>query len=211
MMRISFINEVGLVPREMEVIRLGVLSHAQKVTKAYGLDPLEIVEGAQIKIYITERKRLGALAWRNVENGVPVVYASLKASVKPFGVYTKPFVLKGRTISPARMRSGLISVLAHEVSELLVSPNMDNFTMPDNAGKSWRKEICDPVLGSYYFEAINGVNCVFPDFVLPSFWDVKAQAPYSYLGTAKAPMVWARGSYAWFKTGISRLLTRVKF
>ena len=221
-MRIHFINEVGISESDLVTLALGVQTHANKVAKAYGLEPVTItttsingdgsaIEPKTARVFITERRRASALAWRDTFNGVPIVYASLRASVKLFGVYTKPFVLKGRTISPARMRSGLISVLAHEVSELIVSPYMDNFTAPDSAGKSWRKEICDPVIGAYYFEQVGGVNCVFPDFVLPSFWDVNGKAPFSYLGTAKSPMTWGVGSYGWFRTGISRLLTRVKF
>jgi hypothetical protein len=234
-MKILLVNEVGLSDKDLNTIAEGVERHANKVAQAYKLEPVETIaltysgnfEASPSaaayrntpKVFLTERQNKPLkpyerppLAWRSTDYyNVPISYASLRASVKPFGVYKKPFILKGRQINPARMRSGLISVVAHEVSEMIVSPLMDNFTLPDSAGKSWRVEVCDPVLGAYYYEAVDGVDCVFPDFVLPSFWDVKASGPYSYLGTAKAPMVWARGSYAWFKTGVSRLLTRVTF
>ena len=206
----------------MKTIPAALTKHGEKVTSTYNLEPAVLTTGSVVNgttILLTERLPKGlvlqpgqrrALAYRVVENGQPIVYASYRSSGRLFGVYVKPWYLKGILKTKARMRNGYITVLAHELSEMLVAPLLDQFTMPDSAGKSWRKEVCDPVLGAYYFENVNGQDCVFPDFVLPTFWDVNGKAPYSYMGTAKAPMVWAKGSYAWFRSALTRL-TRVQF
>ena len=220
-MNVSLVNEVSLTDAQMQTIFLALDAHAKKVEIAYGLPRTVLALGKKenwqnANFYLTEKQPAGitngmALAYRVVENGIPTVYASYRKSGKLFGRYAKPFVLKGRTVSPARMGNGYITVLAHELSELIVAPMLDQFSGVDSTGKSWRKEVCDPVLGAYYFANISGQDCVLPDFVLPSFWDTKGVAPFSYLGSKVGPLVWTHPSYAWFRSGISKLLTRVTF
>lgn len=217
-MQINLVNEVSLTDAQMQTILAGLTKHGAKVASKYGLGTPVLSYGAYTPmptILLTERlpknfvlpsgaKR--ALAYRVVEDGLPTVYASLRQ----LGIFGKIFGRYRKLATREIMANGYITVLAHELSEMLVAPLLDQFTLPDSAGKSWRKEVCDPVLGAYYAENINGQMCVFPDFVLKPFWDYNGIAPYSYLGSKVGPMIWKVGTYAWFRSAVVRLL-RVQF
>lgn len=218
-MKVLLVNELGYTEREMQIFKDGLTKQGAKVATEYGLPNPTIStvtfvgdyskspqhDKTMPTMYLTNRNtdytQSRAQAWRWMVDGVPEVIA--RRQYKSFGRYTKTST---RTI----IAPGTISALAHELSEMMVSPLLDNFTMPDSAGKSWRKEVCDPVLGSYFMEVVNGEKCIFPDFVLPSFWDADGKAPYSYMGSKVGPLVWRKGTYAWFRSAIVRLL-RVQF
>ena len=208
-MNFNIVDESGMTADELETTRLALIEYLKPLAPwNFGDSEFTIGAGDGVPIYITKRKRILSKGrflsgYHTVENGQPVIYVNPKAdrfgyfrkgkAAVPavparklgFGIYTKP-----RPAVPARpdtIRAGQLLIVAHEVIETICDPMVDNYSQPDSLGRKWLIEVADPVHGVYYNEVINGVNCVLPDTVLPSFYDVNGQAPYSVANAPKAP------------------------
>jgi len=135
--------------------------------------------------------------------GNPVAYIRSNAYGKRsyLGTYSKPFVLLGKQISPARLTPGVATVVMHEVAEMLADAHIDQYaTAPD--GRQWLREICDHVSPVCYNIplATAKTNCIAPDFTWPSFYQADGKAPYSECNTPTAPFTLPKGAYGYYKT-----------
>lgn len=215
MTTVCLVNEVNLSTQDMQTLVDAVTYHTNLVAKAWGLAPVTITSNApgatDWKVYITERgRKQGALGYHQLEKGIPVAYCSPKASYKTFGVYSKPFIVKGKVINGARYRSGLATVICHEVSEALIDPAINVMSTIDSKGRAWLKEVADPVAGSFllFTDPISKVDVVLPDIVTPAFYDVKGVAPYSLKSSISAPFTLGVSGYAYYRNAAG-VLTKI--
>ena len=216
-MKLIIINEVDFTANDMLTNKLAVTEHISHYSPQWGfgmpeVDTMTFVGDASkakdldvydIKVYITNRnRRTGAAGYHIVERGKPVAYILPNTKFNRFGVYRKPI---GRF--PAYYRSGCLEVICHEIAEILGDPLITTFSAPDSQGRNWLREIADPVAGSHYMRVINGVNCVLPDIVLPSFYEVNGVAPYSLGESVKAPFtLYVKGGYGYWRDFMGRFL-----
>jgi len=148
-----------------------------------------------------------ALGYHEVVNGEPIAYirADAYGSRSIFGTYTAPFKLKNIQIHGERFVPGVITVIAHELAEMLIDPMVTRLSTPDGKNRQWVLEVCDHTVGLFHGTA-NGVNGVLPDFTTPSFYDdAHGTKPYSYLGVPPAPFTLVKGAYGYWKDSMGQL------
>ena len=171
-------------------------------------------------VHITEKlRKIGASGYHISVNGIPTAECSPKASGRLYGHYTaplttRPLIIKGKTIIKsvqvhgALYTSGLITVVCHEIAEMLADGNIATFTAPDSKGREFLLEPCDWVFGTYLVHTINGKVCVFPNVALDAFSILGAPRPYDLIGAVSAPFALTPKGYAFYK-GINGVLTKV--
>ena len=95
--------------------------------------------------------------------------------------------------------SGAVSIAvcaSHEMCEEAVDPSCTT-NVTDGQGRTWAKEVGDPVESSSYDVTIgDGTAVAVSDFVFPSFFDTAGTAPFDKLGVETAPFTIAKGGYA---------------
>jgi hypothetical protein len=121
-----------------------------------------------------------------------------KVIIKPHVIYTRP-------ARPSIFIPGMVSVICHELAEMIADPLIDNWaTIPvgtDNFldGGSVLVEVGDHTPAHFDAQILNQ-DVVLPDFTFPSFYDGKGKAPYSYVaGTITAPFQFVHRAYAYIK------------
>ena len=190
MITICLVNESALTGDEMLTIKLGVEDYVCSLLD-WQFGDIKISLDAPLAtdwiVYITTRHRGGSAGRHTVEHGIPVAYCLPNTARNRFGTYRAPFVIKGKQLRAEIMRQGTLSVICHEVAEMLGDPLTYTLSAPDSQGRKWLREIVDPVQGVLYMKIINGKNCIFPDVVLPSFYDLKGKAPYTVKNSLTAP------------------------
>ena len=75
-------------------------------------------------------------------------------------------------------------IISHEIFETLGDPGANRWALATD-GKLYAVELCDAVEGYCWPSPVNQV--ALSDFVLPSFFDPDASAPYSMQNKARAP------------------------
>ena len=223
MRQIVLVNEVGIPEADMANFVIMAQRYADRVTRAWGQEAVKVgttqSEGSW-NIYLTERLReRQSKGHHNVKNGVPFAWVSPKSVLnKPYGTYYPPFVrsavMMGKVqIMPARNRpavhrDGIITIICHEMGEMIIDPIVETFSPPDSLGRSWLIEICAHIYGSYFTETINGKVCVFHNFTFPAYYDVNGVAPFSLIPAVKAPFERTPTSYAYYKNELG-ILTKI--
>jgi hypothetical protein len=182
-----------------------------QVTKAWKQPSVKVTTtptpGAWL-IHLTEKKRqTGALGYHTGEGGIPTAYISFNAVVKKiWGLYYKPFVIKGKVIRQATYSQGIISVIAHEVAEMLCDPAISTLSAKDAQGRNWLVEVCDHCSGVFSLVTVNGKTAILPDVTTPAFYDVKAQGPYTLCNSVTAPFTMTPKGYGYYKTETGQLV-----
>jgi hypothetical protein len=163
------------------------------------------------------KTKAGALGWHDVEgritatmtgagvNGENIKAGTPTAYITPsvihngtFGyyapeVYSKPITALGKVIRPAKLRTaarfseGVVTVLIHELFEMLADANIDKVSMPDALGEQWLVEVCDHTSGELNVIQIGGTYCVVPNATFPSYYDLHGVYPYDLFGIALTP------------------------
>ena len=201
-----------LSPNDLNALVLAVQHFVPKITTAVGKPAVTITtaptQGAWV-VHLTEKKRRsGAAGYHTDENGSIVAYCSPRAAGRLWGHYlpalwTKPTIVKGKVIVPARQihgeqfTPGLITVVCHEIAEMLSDDNITTYTAPNAAGECWLLEVCDWVFGQYFQETVAGQLCVFPNVALDNYHALGATAPYDLLGKITAPFQLIKPAYAY--------------
>jgi hypothetical protein len=134
----------------------------------------------------------------------PAITTTSKGVVMGGKVIVKP---KTRTTPgrPTFYIPGMVAVICHELAEMIADPAIDNWaTIPVGTkdfpnGATVLVEIGDHTPG--HFDVTFGTqDVVFPDFTLPSFYDAKGKAPYSYIGgIITAPFQFVHRAYAFIR------------
>ena len=86
-------------------------------------------------------------------------------------------------------RSILTVVLTHELAETLVNPYLQKYTTYKN--RRVPIEIADPTNSTFYIN-----KTMVSDFALPSFYNIKGKAPYSYTKSLERPFQ-PNSLYSW--------------
>lgn len=164
--------------------------------------------GAEV-IHLTEDKRhIGASGYHILMNGIPTAYCSPSAAGRPYGYFNsgiiRATVVNGKVIHPAHQvhpaltTPGLITVVCHEIAEMLADGNIATYSAPDSKGNAWLLEPCDWVFGEYYEDTVDGNLCVFPNVALPAFTDVNNNVgPFDLIGLVKGPFQRSQHGYAY--------------
>ena len=215
MITICLVNET-ISDSDLKVHASAVSYFAPFVTKAWKLPAVKITTDTKPQVgawnvFITERNRKpGARGFHTVEGGLPVAYCSPKAAYKPFGAYFAGLIVKGKRVTPERVREGLITVLCHEIAEMLCDPKIDTVSAVDSKGRAWLVEVCDHVFGQYliYTEPVSSTVCVLPDVTTASFYDLKGKAPYSIKASALpgSPFTLTPQGYGYYKDATGKLI-----
>ena len=210
MITVCLVNEVNLTDNEMVTTKLALEDFVCSLLD-WKFGDIKISLDAPLAtdwiVYITSRNRhTGAGGYHTVEHGVPVAYCLPNTAYNRFGTYRKAFIVKGKQVLPEFMRQGMLGVICHEVAEMLGDPLTKTLSAPDSKGRQWLREIADPVHGINYMKVINGKNCIFPDVVLPSFYDVNGKASYSVKNVLTAPFTLAPLGYGYYKDAAGKLV-----
>jgi hypothetical protein len=211
MTNICLVNDVNISDADMKTLVKAVQGFCDKVTAAWKQSAVTVTTtttpGAWL-IHLTETKRVtGALGYHTVEGGLPVAYISFKAVVsKLWGKYYKPLVIKGKTIRGATYTAGLVSVICHEVAEMLCDPVIATLSAKDSQGRQWLVEVCDHCYGSNDLVTVDGNVCIIPDVTTPAFYDLKAKGPYTLYNAVTAPFTMTAKGYGYYKDASGKLV-----
>ena len=211
MTTLALINDEAISAADMQTLSKALKNFCDRVTTAWNLQPVTVVTAptpGAWTIHLTELKRAtGALGYHTVEAGVPVAYVSLKAVVsKLWGVYYPARFFKKLQISPAIYTQGLITVLCHEVAEMLCDPAINTVSGKDAQGRQWLVEVCDHCYGSYASITVDGKVCVLPDVTTPAFYDVNGKGPFTIFDSVKAPFTFTPKGYGYYKSATGALV-----
>ena len=207
-MKIQLINQAGIADADFQTITQAVSYFTPLVTKAWNLvDASVVTDAGDWVVYVTEAKRhTGAAGYHKVEGGKVVAYCSPRASGRLFGTYIKPLIIKGKQIHPGLSTPGLVSVICHEIAEMLCDPQIDNYSKPDSQGRAWLIEVGDHCFGNYFNKVFNNQTCIFPDITTPAFYDLKGKAPFTIGNTLSAPFTMSAKGYAYYKDATGKLV-----
>ena len=209
-MKVQLINQAGIADNDFHTLVTAVDYFGSLVTKAWGVPALNVTtdKGDWI-IYVTDSNRqLGAAGYHTVVAGKPVAYVSPKSSgAKMFGGYTPSKYLKSikRTL-PERYVSGLVTVICHELAEMICDPLIATYSSKDSLGRNWLIEVGDHAFGGYFNKTFFNQVCVFPDITTPSFYDLKGKAPFSIANLLTAPFKMSPKGYAYYKDANGKLV-----
>lgn len=122
-----------------------------------------------------------------------------------------------RPAAPTDYTPGFVSVIAHELSEMVADPHPSvdygkwatipaNFSSKFPLGGTVLIEVGDHTRGHFKGvvdsiirgKKVSTVVC-FPDFTLPSFYDPNGVAPYSYCNLPVRPFDFMHGAYAFIR------------
>lgn len=211
---LALINEAKLPEADISTFAKAVQISASDFAKAWGLDIPVVQVGSTSatdwKIYITNRNRhAGAKGYHLIENGIPTAYCSPQASInKLYGTYTKPIMSRGKILFAEKCRDGLITVIVHEVLEMLGDSHIDTFSEVDpKVGGPWLVEVCDPVAGVNYMIPLDGKQVILPDFVYPNFYKRDGKAPFDKCNQVKAPFtIPVKTGYGFWRNALGKFI-----
>ena len=211
MTNICLVNDVAISDADMATMVIALQGFCDQVTKAWKQPSVKVTTtptpGAWL-IHLTEKKRVvGALGYHTVEGGIPAAYVSLKAvSGKLWGKFYKAMVVKGKVIHEAIYSQGLVTVIAHEVAEMLCDPAIATLSAKDALGRNWLVEVCDHCSGVFSLVTVNSNLCVLPDVTVPSFYDLKGKGPYTLCNSVTAPFTMTPKGYGYWKDASGKLI-----
>lgn len=211
MTTICLVNDVSISTTDMATLVKAVQSYCNLITDAWKQKRVVVTttptEGAWL-IHLTETKRhTGALGYHTVEAGIPVAYVSFKAVVsKLWGKYFKPLTIKGKVIRQATYSPGIVSVICHEVAEMLCDPVIQTLSPVDSLGRQWLVEVGDHCSGSYALVPVDGNICLIPDATVPAFYNLKAKGPYTLYNAVTAPFTMTAKGYGYYKDASGKLI-----
>ena len=201
-----------LSANDLNLITLAVQHFVPKITTAVGKPAVTVTTAptpGAWQVHLTEKNRhTGAAGYHVDENGTIAAYCSPRAAGRLWGHYTpalwtKPTIVKGKVVIPAKQihgelyTPGLVTVICHEIAEMLSDENITNYTAPNAKGESWLLEVCDWVFGQYFHEVVGGQVCVYPNVALDNYHTLGAPAPYDLLGKVTAPFQLIKPAYAY--------------
>ena len=209
-MKIQLVNQAGIADNDFHTLVTAVNYFGNLVTKAWGAPDLTVTtEIGDWVIYVTDlHRQVGAAGYHTVIAGKPTGYVSPKSSgAKIFGGYTPAKYLKSikKTIAE-RYVSGLVTVICHELAEMICDPIIQSYSKPDALGRTWLIEVGDHAFGGYFNKTFFGQICVFPDITTPAFYDLKGKAPFSIANLLSAPFTMSSKGYAYYKDATGKLV-----
>ena len=220
---INFVLDTPLITtNEFRQLVSGMKRYVPMVCEAWG-KPIPKIQYSNRRydgmwnFLVTEQNRIsGAYGYHTVENGLPVGYISPTACGVTTG-YGRETAIFGAHIPKTQWSAeftfpGLASVLAHEVAEALIDPNIDLW-FQDVEKNFWLCEVSDQANSTHFPLSIttriglcniglrNVVKeMVFADFTLPSFYLPQGAYPYTMTGKgATKPFEHVSGCYAYIR------------
>lgn len=133
---------------------------------------------------------------------IPTCYISPDALLKNiYGTYTPAHWSKAiwnllRTkitrasiqTSQAKYRQGIVTILIHELMEMVADAHIDQVSAPDSTNSCWLIEVADHVSGYYSVDILpDKTVCVIPVATLPSYYDLKGKRPFDTINASSTP------------------------
>lgn len=199
-MKLNFVNQSTAVSADDFTKIVGAQTKfVPLVTKTWALADVKVTSGipdaTASNVFIVDKfphPQPGALGFHDFLNGAPVAYILGAHHYGALGIFYKGLIVKGKRITPDRYRPGVASVVAHEVAEMLIDPDV-KARRTDALGRKWYLEIADHTSGNFLIDGV-----VMPDFTNPSFYDLKGVKPFSYLNIPTAPFTLVKpGGYGY--------------
>jgi len=210
-MTITLVNESTTVTHTDALdIAVALNAFAARVCATWGLPARPVVLGKSrvddwnlciVDKFPNPAMAKTALGYHEVLNGYPIGYilAQPYGAQRPaLGRYVKPITFLGKQLTKPSYLPGLITVMAHELAEMLIDPEI-NMTKTDSKGRNWLMEVCDHTVGLTVGPMPINSTAILPDFTLPSFYDVNGKQPYSFLGVPPMPFYLVPGAYGYYK------------
>ena len=216
--KLALINDGGVPDDVMAVYKTVLEVQIAELKTKWPLPEVDVITtaepGAWTAIISTKGRKLGADGYHNVTRaGIPFALIVPGSGINPYGTYRlgRLAYKSGSVLFPARAeykRSGVLTVLVHEVIEMLVDPFLKTRTeQADPQGRRWLIEVCSTsVMGGYYMKKIAGQLCILPNFSYPSAYDSQGVAPFDYMGVLKKPWTVTARSYPYQLTDEGKLV-----
>ena len=216
--KLALINDAGVSDEVIAVYKTVLEEQIAELKTKWNLPEVDVTTvaeaGAWTAIITTKGRKLGADGYHNVTRaGIPFALIVPGSETYPYGTYRygKAAFKIGTKLFPARAeykRSGVLTVLVHEVIEMLVDPLVKTRTeQTDPQGRKWLIEVCSTsVMGGYYMKKIAGKLCILPNFSYPSAYDSQGVAPFDYMGVLKKPWTVTAKSYPYQLTDEGKLV-----
>lgn len=206
---VALLNEANIPDADFKKLVDGAQQFANLVAKAWGL-PLTIVSGTASQgswnIHLSEANRhVGAAGYHQMVNNLPVAWCSPKAAVQTFGTYYPPRKLSLLKTTAPIYSIGLITVICHELAEMLCDPAIQTLSAVDKKQRKWLVEVCDHVFGVYFPMVVNGLTMVVPDVTTPAFYSLTAKGPYDLQEAVKAPFTLTPKGYGYWEDASGHL------
>ena len=211
-MKVQLVNQAGIADNDFHTLVTAVDYFGSVVTKAWGAPSLTVTtDPGDWVIYVTDlHRQLGAAGYHTVIAEKPTGYVSPKGSGSTlFGTFYPAKYLKSikKTIAE-RYISGLVTVVCHELAEMICDPIIQTYSKPDSLGRSWLIEVGDHAFGNFFNKTFFNQVCVFPDITTPAFYDVKGKAPFSIANLLTAPFTMSAKGYGYYK-GVNGVLVKL--
>ena len=158
--------------------------------------------------------------------GEPTSYISPSALLHNiYGTYTAPhwsvalwnlartkITRAAKQTSPARYREGIVTVLVHELMEMLADSYIDTVSSPDSTGAAWLIEVADHVSGTYYLDTTDPLHpCIISGATFPSYYSLKGIKPFDTCEFCTTPFDTTSPTfYGYIKSAAGALIKIVK-
>lgn len=197
------IDECNFSADEMKTILEGSQKYISEFATDWGFSAVHVTttpSDTSIPVYITTRRGLLNIAARHtLDSHKPAIYVKPGTAYSRWGYYhPKLGIITGK----------MFGNLCHELLETLANPMLNTYSMPDKQGRKWYREVADHVFGTDYMEVVNGHNCIFPNYALPSFYDLNGKAPFDKRGVVTAPFTMTPKGYGWYLDPVTKVLTK---
>jgi hypothetical protein len=210
-MIITYVNESSNKTLESASMMSVLNSFAQDVAKGWNLGTVAVVQSNMrnpngmnvclVNKFPNQKMTTLAYGYHEMVNGHAIAYARVDAFGKRslLGKYYPPVKIGPLKFSKPMYLQGVVSVLCHELAEMLIDPNIDGY-FQDGQGRKWLQEVCDHTTGNYVIpDPITKAMAVVPDFTLPSFYNVAGVKPYSHCNVPIKPFTLVSGAYGYYK------------
>ena len=215
--RLALITDADIPADVMAVYKTVLEEQIAELKTKWPLPEVEVITvaepGAWTAIITTQGRKLGADGYHNVTRaGIPFALIVPGTGRNPYGTYRygRLAFKIGSVLFPARAeykRSGVLTILVHEVIEMLVDPFLKTASKPDSKGRKWLIEVCSTsVMGGYYMKKIAGKNCILANYSYPSAYELCGVAPFDHMGVLKAPFTVTAKSYPYQITDEGKLV-----
>lgn len=214
MITICLVNEARIDPKEFEELASDTEAFIPEFAIPWEFGQVDVtvsntaVPGAWNVFIGNKDRHPGAAGWHDKDaTGTPFARILPGTSRNRFGTYRPARSFRGRVLWGEYTRAGTLGVICHEVAEMLGDPLLETVSMPDHSGHQWLREIADPVYGVNFARLVNGRMVVYPDIVLPSFYDLAGVGPYSIANSVTGPFtIISKAGYGFWRNLLGKFI-----
>ena len=177
-----------------------IVAHITNKFRHKGAYGYHTVETGIVRTYNVDGSRSLVATMNHLPtDGTPTAYISPATLLnKIYGyyapaTYSRAFTILGKVVRPsklrnsARYREGVVTVLVHELMEILIDQNIDKFSAPDKLQQRWLIEVADHVSGYLSIDRFAGLTCVIPAGTFPNYYLLDSQGEWDSTASTVSP------------------------